>query len=66
MRVAWVVARVAFDAAMWVHHATVDAPIIGTLRARAEDIILDTILGPVEESDYRSTTAPSSPPPPRL
>lgn len=47
----------------WVDRQAARVPLVGGARRRVTDTLLDTIFGPEEDSDYVSTTAPSSPPP---
>lgn len=56
-------ALVAFDTIAKAHHVVSRTPLIGVALERIEDTVLDSILGPAEDHDYVSTTAPSSPPP---
>lgn len=55
--------RVSFDTLMWVDSATDRPKCLREAKSRALDTILDSIFGPAEDTEYVSTTAPSSPPP---
>lgn len=53
----------ALEVLIWVDSRVSRLPVVGGIRRRAQDALLDTIFGPAEPFDYVSTTAPSSPPP---
>lgn len=63
VRLLWIGVRMSWDALTWVESATRRMPVVGPARERVEDMVLDTLLGSVEDFEYVSTTAPSSPPP---
>jgi hypothetical protein len=63
MSLGWKLVRITFDAVVWVDNVTSRTPVVREVKSRAADTILDRVLGPAEDIDYVSTTAPSSPPP---
>lgn len=63
MSLGWRTLRVIFDTLVWVDTVTTRTPVVREIKSRCADTILDRVLGPAEDFDYVSTTAPSSPPP---
>lgn len=49
-------------AVLWADEQIKKVPVVGRVHARVQGIVLDTLLGPADESFAVSTAAPNSPP----